>query len=160
MMLVLQLIQSARKTSIILKDTFLIISSLSVAIEVKFTPYIPALLLFLYLTLKAYNNIQLFTVTVGIINNITHALGDQTEQYIQAFITVLLENLLTKVLNWNMKISILACFGDVMLMIRSKFKPYLETVMTVLRQAAALQVNPVHALSSLSATDLLSVLLV
>ena len=59
-----------------------------------------------------------------------------------------------------MKISILACFGDVALMIRSKFEPYLETAMTVLRQAAALQVNPVRALPSLSATDLLSALLV
>ena len=144
MTLLLQLIQSAGKTSTILEDAFLVVGSLSAAIEVKFAPYIPAFLPFLYPALKAYDDTQLCTVAVGIIGDITRALGDQTEQYAQAFVTVLLENLSSEVLNRNVKISILACFGDVALAIGSKFAPYLETAMTVLRQAAALQANPVR----------------
>jgi len=142
MTLVLQLIQSAGKTSTILEDAFLVVGALSAAIEVKFAPYIPAFLPYLYPALKAYEDTQLCTVAVGIIGDITRALGDQTEQYAQAFVTVLLENLSSEVLNRNVKISILACFGDIGLAIGPKFEPYLETAMTVLRQAAALQANP------------------
>jgi importin subunit beta-1 len=144
MTLVLQLIQSAGKTSTILEDAFLVVGSLSAAIESKFAPYIPAFLPFLYPALKAYDDTQLCTVAVGIIGDVTRALGDQTEQYAQAFVTVLLENLSSEVLNRNVKISILACFGDIALAIGPKFEPYLETAMTVLRQAAALQANPVR----------------
>ena len=144
MTLVLRLIQSAGKTSTILEDAFLVVGSLSAAIEDKFAPYIPAFLPFLYPALKAYDDTQLCTVAVGIIGDITRALGDQTEQYAQAFVTVLLENLSSDVLNRNVKISILACFGDIALAIGPKFEPYLETAMTVLRQAAALQANPVR----------------
>jgi len=142
MTIILQLIQSAGKTSTILEDAFLVVGALSAAIEFKFAPYIPAFLPFLYPALKAYDDTQLCTVAVGIIGDITRALGDQTEQYAQAFVTVLLENLSSEVLNRNVKISILACFGDIALAIGAKFEPYLETAMTVLRQAAALQANP------------------
>jgi len=144
MTLILQLIQSAGKTSTILEDAFLVVGSLSAAIEIKFAPYISAFLPFLYPALKAYDDTQLCTVAVGIIGDITRALGDQTDQYAQAFVTVLLENLSSEVLNRNVKISILACFGDIALAIGPKFEPYLETAMTVLRQAAALQANPVR----------------
>ncbi|KAI0270716.1 karyopherin Kap95 [Gloeopeniophorella convolvens] len=144
MTLVLQLIQSAGKTSTVLEDAFLVVGSLSAAIEVKFAPYIPAFLPFLYPALKAYDDTQLCTVAVGIIGDITRALGDQTEQYAQAFVTVLLENLSSDVLNRNVKISILSCFGDIALAVGPKFEPYLETAMTVLRQAAALQADPLN----------------
>ena len=149
MMLVLQLIQSAGKTSTVLEDAFLVVGSLSAAIEIKFAPYLAPFLPFLYPALKAYDDTQLCTVAVGIIGDITRALGDQTEQYAQAFVTVLLENLSSEVLNRNVKIAILACFGDIALAIGPKFEPYLDTAMTVLRQAAALQANPVRVNAAL-----------
>jgi hypothetical protein len=49
----------------------------------------------------------------------------------------------SEVLNWYVKISILACFGDIALTIGQKFEPYLETAITLLRQVATLQANPV-----------------
>lgn len=58
--------------------------------------------------------------------------------------TVLLENLQSDVLNRNVKISILSCFGDIALAIGPHFEPYLETTMTVLRQAGAVEPNPVR----------------
>ena len=57
MTLVLQLIQSAGKASTILEAAFLVVGSLSAAIEVKFAPYTPAFLPFLYPALKAYDNV-------------------------------------------------------------------------------------------------------
>ena len=114
-----------------------------IAIEQQFSPYSQAFLPYLYPALKAYEDTQLCTVAVGIIGDITRALGDESAQYDDAFVTVLLENLSSEVLNRNVKISILACFGDIALAIGPKFEPYLDTAMTVLRQAAALQANPV-----------------
>lgn len=145
MTLVLQLIQSAAKASTILEDAFLVVGSLAAAIESGFTPYMQAFLPYLYPALKAYDDTQLCMVAVGIIGDITRAVGDQSAQYANAFVTVLLENLSSDVLNRNVKISILACFGDIALAIGPEFEPYLETAMTVLRQAALLQPNPVSS---------------
>ncbi len=58
--------------------------------------------------------------------------------------TVLLENLQSEVLNRNVKITILSCFGDIALAIGPNFEPFLETTMSVLKQAGGLEVNPVR----------------
>lgn len=85
-------------------------------------------------------------VAVGLIGDISRALGDQSAQYAAPFMTVLLENLQSDVLNRNVKISILSCFGDIALAIGPAFEPFLETAMGVLRQAGALEPNPVSLL--------------
>ncbi len=56
---------------------------------------------------------------------------------------VLLENLQSDILNRNVKITILSCFGDIALAIGPAFEPYLGTTMNVLRQASLLTPNPV-----------------
>jgi importin subunit beta-1 len=69
-------------------------------------------------------------------------MGPQTADYANAFMSVLLENLQSEVLNRNVKIPILACFGDIALAIGAQFQPYLEATMNVLRQAGSLSPNP------------------
>ena len=113
------------------------------ALEQRFAPYIPAFLPFLYPALKAHEDTQLCTVAVGLIGDISRALNEQSEQYANAFMSVLLENLQSEVLNRTVKITILACFGDIALAIGPAFEPYLSSTMAVLRQAGALQPNPV-----------------
>jgi importin subunit beta-1 len=83
-------------------------------------------------------------VAVGLIGDICRALGEQSGQYSGPFMTVLLENLQSDILNRNVKISILSCFGDIALAIGPAFEPYLETTMGVLRQAGAVEPNPVR----------------
>ncbi|KAJ3711841.1 armadillo-type protein [Lentinula guzmanii] len=139
---ILQLIQSAGKTSTVLEDAFLVVGSLASGLETQFSPYISAFLPYLYPALKAHEDTQLCTVAVGIIGDISRALGDQSAQYAGPFMTVLLENLQSDVLNRNVKIVILSCFGDIALAIGPGFEPYLETTMNVLRQAGAVQPNP------------------
>ena len=143
MTLILQLINAASKTSTLLEDAFLVVGALSAALEQGFAPYIPAFLPHLYPALKAHEDTQLCTVAVGIIGDISRALGDQTAQYCSAFMSVLLENLQSDVLNRNVKISILSCFGDLAIAIGPAFEPYLQATMGVLRQAGAVQPNPV-----------------
>ncbi|KAJ7026728.1 armadillo-type protein [Mycena alexandri] len=142
MMLVLQLIQSAGKTSTVLEDAFLVVGALAAALERNFLPYIQAFLPFLYPALKAHEDTQLCTVAVGIIGDIARALGPDSAQYANQFMTVLLENLQSEVLNRNVKISILSGFGDIAIAIGPSFEPFLDTTMSVLRQAGALQPNP------------------
>ncbi|KIY69243.1 ARM repeat-containing protein [Cylindrobasidium torrendii FP15055 ss-10] len=143
MTLILQLIQAAGKTSTILEDAFLVVGALSAALESAFAPYISAFLPFLHPALKAHEDTQLCTVAVGIIGDITRALGEQSTLYAESFMTVLLENLSSNILNRNVKITILACFGDIALAIGPAFEPFLETTMTVLQQAGSVEFNPV-----------------
>jgi importin subunit beta-1 len=142
MTLILQLIQAAGKTSTVLEDAFLVVGSLASALEQNFAPYIQAFLPFLYPALKTHEDTQLCMVAVGIIGDISRALGEQSAQYSSAFMNVLLENLQSEVLNRNVKIAILSCFGDIALAIGPAFEPYLDTTMGVLRQAGAVQPNP------------------
>jgi importin subunit beta-1 len=102
-----------------------------------------AFLPFLYPALKTHEDTQLCMVAVGIIGDISRALGEQSAQYASAFMNVLLENLQSEVLNRNVKIAILSCFGDIALAIGPAFEPFLDTTMGVLRQAGAVQPNPV-----------------
>lgn len=98
---------------------------------------------FLFPALKAHEDTQLCTVAVGIIGDISRALGAQSAQYANDFMTILVENLQSDVLNRNVKISILSCFGDIGLAIGPAFEPYLNTTMSVLSQAGQVEPNPV-----------------
>ncbi|KAG6370364.1 armadillo-type protein [Boletus reticuloceps] len=142
MTIILELIRAAGKKSTVLEDAFLVVGSLASALEGGFSPYIQAFLMYLYTALKSHEDTQLCMVAVGVIGDISRALGDQSAQYAGAFMNVLLENLQSDVLNRNVKISILSCFGDIALAIGVAFEPYVDTTMGVLRQAGALQPNP------------------
>ncbi|TFK71549.1 ARM repeat-containing protein [Pluteus cervinus] len=142
MTLTLQLIQAAGKASTVLEDGFLVVGSLASSLEANFAPYIPAFLPFLYPALKAHEDTQLCTVAVGTIGDISRALGQQSAQYAHAFMSVLLENLQSNVLERNVKISILSCFGDIALAIGPEFDPFLSTTTSVLDQAGSVEPNP------------------
>jgi importin subunit beta-1 len=161
MTLIIQLIQSAGRTSTVLEDAFLVVGAMasgnvffpnvhiyvclimSTALEANFSVYIAAFLQYLYPALKQHEDTQLCMVAVGLIGDICRALGEQSGQYSASFMTVLLENLQSEILNRNVKISILSCFGDIALAIGPAFAPYLETTMGVLRQAGSVEPNPV-----------------
>lgn len=145
MTLVLQLIQVAGKTSTVLEDAFLVVGAMASALEEKFAPYIEVFLPLLYPALKAHEDAQLCTVAIGVIGDLSRALGDKTTLYSDAFMRVLLENLQSDVLNRNVKIHILSCFGDIALAIGSAFGPYLNTTMDVLHQAGSVQPPPLHS---------------
>ncbi|GJE92935.1 ARM repeat-containing protein [Phanerochaete sordida] len=142
MTLVLQLIQAAGKTSTVLEDAFLLVGAMANALEQHFAPYMNAFLPLLYPALKAHEDAQLCTVAIGVIGDLSRALGEQSAQFANAFMGVLVENLQSDILNRNVKITILSCFGDIALAIGSAFEPFLGTTMTVLRQAGGITPNP------------------
>ncbi|KAF9449073.1 ARM repeat-containing protein [Macrolepiota fuliginosa MF-IS2] len=138
----LGLLQNAGKTSTIVEDTFMVVGALASALDTAFAPYIEAFLPFLYPALKSHEDTQLCTTAVGLIGDFSRALGEQSATYATGFMTVLLENLQSDVLNRNVKVSILACFGDIALAIGPAFEPFFETTMSVLRQAGQVEPNP------------------
>jgi importin subunit beta-1 len=142
MTVILSLLQSSPKTSTIQEDAFLVVGALCGTLETAFAPYLSAFLPYLYPALKAYDDTTLCTVAIGIIGDVVRALGEQAAQYAEAFMTVLLENLRSEVLERGVKIVILGCFGDVALAVGGGFEPYLNTSMEVLGQAASVQANP------------------
>ncbi|KAJ7174340.1 hypothetical protein C8R46DRAFT_892299, partial [Mycena filopes] len=94
--------------STVLEDAFLVVGALAAGTPRSQLPPVPPGLPPL---LKAHEDTQLCTVAVGIIGDIARALGPQAAQYANQFMTVLLENLQSEVLNRNVKISILSGFG-------------------------------------------------
>ena len=145
MTVLLTLIQSI-KTSTVLEDAFLVVGTMAAALELKFTPYIQAFLPLLYPALRSHEDTQLCTVAVGVIGDISRALGEQSAQYAAPFMQVLVENLQSETLNRNVKIPILSCFGDIALAIGPAFEPYLDTTMNVLRQAGGISPHPVGSI--------------
>ncbi|KAJ7801377.1 hypothetical protein B0H14DRAFT_2615350 [Mycena olivaceomarginata] len=64
----------------LIKDAFLVVGALAATLEANFLPYIQVFLPYLYPALKAHEGIQLCTVAIGIISNISRALGPQDTQ--------------------------------------------------------------------------------
>ena len=143
MTLVLQLISLVGKVSTVLEDAFLVVGTLASSLEQNFAPYITAFLQFLFPALKAHEDSQLCTIAVGIIGDISRALGEKTKEYSAGFMQLLSENLQSNTLNRDAKIPILECFGDIALAIGPAFEGYLDHTMNVLRQAGSITPNPV-----------------
>ena len=116
-----------------------------IALGPDIQPYLEAFLPIIVAALKNHEDAALCTVCIGTIGDIARALQDKTVQYAAAFITLLLESLQSQVMGRNVKIQVLACFGDVALSIGPEFAPYLETAMSVLKQAGEIQPNPVRS---------------
>lgn len=101
-----------------------------------FAPYLsPAL--------QSYEDPQLCSVAVGLIGDICRALGEEAAPYCNTFMTVLLESLQSPVLDRQVKITIVSCFGDIAMSIGPNFEPYFAATMGVLRSAGEQTADPV-----------------
>ncbi|KAL5520367.1 hypothetical protein ACEPAG_9591 [Sanghuangporus baumii] len=129
------------KTSTVLEDAFLVVGTMASALEIKFAPYIQAFLPHLIPALKLHEDAQLCTVAVGVIGDISRALGEQSAQFATTFMQVLYESLQSETCPRNVKIPIVSCFGDIALAIGPAFEPYLDHAMNVLREAGSIPVN-------------------
>jgi len=143
----IELLKIATKLPMIAEDTFMVIGALAVALDNNFAPYVTALLPYLFPALRTYQDTQLCSTAVGLVGDISRALGEGSAQYAESFVTVLLEDLQNEMLNRNVKVSILSCFGDIALAIGPAFDPYFETTMSMLMQAGQVEPNPVSGAS-------------
>jgi len=143
----IELLKIATKSPVIAEDTFMVVGALAVALDNNFAPYVTALLPYLFPALQAYQDTQLCSTAVGLIGDVSRALGEGSAQYAESFMTVLLEDLRNEMMNRSVKVSILSCFGDIALAIGPAFDLYFETTMNVLVQAGQVEPNPVSGAS-------------
>lgn len=119
------------------------------ALEADFNNYLGAFLPFLVNALQAHQEYQLCSIAVGLIGDISRALGEQTQPYAQGFMEVLLADLQSSVLHRSAKPPILSTFGDVALAVGGdNFSQYLETTMQVLLQAGSMKADSVSVYPS------------
>ncbi|PWA00137.1 hypothetical protein BB558_003829 [Smittium angustum] len=131
----LQLISTSGKNSSVAEDAFLAVGALISAIEQDFGRYLEPFAPFLYTALQNFEEYQLNSIAVGIIGDICRAFGADVTPYCDQFMSTLLQNIESDVLNRDVKPTILSCFGDIALAIGAHFTNYLEVVLRVLGSA-------------------------
>lgn len=116
----------------------MLLTQVNTAIEQDLQPYVGPFLEPLLNAIHTTEDSQLCQTAIGVIGDICRALGEHSVAYAQGFMTTLYGTLQSTTLNRSVKISVLACFGDIALAIGPAFVPFLDSTVGVLKQAGEL----------------------
>ena len=86
--------------------------------------------------LKSHEAYQVCTVAVGVVGDLSRALGSKIAPYCNEIVQSLLEILQNSTLNRAVKPHVLSCFGDIALALEGGFEPYLQVTLMMLLQAS------------------------
>jgi len=140
MTLYLTVLQSRSAT--VQEEVLIAVGALANAIEADFERYLPSFVNpHLLQGLSNGDEYNVCSAAVGVVGDISRAIGDKLLMYTDDIITLLLRNLGNPSLNRTVKPPILSCFGDVALAIGGNFDKYLSPVTEVLGQAANTNVD-------------------
>ncbi|XP_070570539.1 importin subunit beta-1-like isoform X1 [Ptychodera flava] len=123
------------------EDALMAVGTLIEVIGCEFLKYMEAFKPFLLLALKNYAEYQVCLAAVGLIGDLSRALGGNLLPFCDELMYSLLENLGNEVVHRSVKPQILSVFGDIALAIGPEFKKYLDVVMTTLLQATQANVE-------------------
>jgi len=132
---------STGKSGGVQEDALLAVSTLTEVLSDNFLKYMDAFKPFLFLALKNHAEYQVCTAAVGLVGDLSRALGQKVLPFCDEIMMLLLENLGNAGVHRNVKPQILSVFGDIALAIGPFFKNYLEVVLTTLQQATQAQVD-------------------
>lgn len=132
---------STGKSGGVQEDALLAVSTLTEVLGENFLKYMDAFKPFLLMALKNHAEYQVCIAAVGLVGDLSRALGLKVLPYCDEIMMVLLENLGNVSVHRSVKPQILSVFGDVALAIGPYFKNYLEVVLTTLQQASQAQVD-------------------
>ncbi|KAI8826727.1 karyopherin Kap95 [Fimicolochytrium jonesii] len=138
MQALLVVMTSASRSSTVMEDTFLAISSLTGALESHFLRYMDAFAPQLFAALQNVEEPQMCSIAVGVVGDLTRALGEQFLPYCEPIMNLLMAGLQNANLDKSVKPSILSTFGDIALAIGAHFEAYLYLTMAILQQAGAM----------------------
>lgn len=141
-----------------LEDALMAIGAMADAIGSDFSRYMPHLMPILQEALSNVQHHQLCGVAVGVTGEICRALGKQLCPYAEKIVYHLLEALKSATLDRSVKPTILTCFGDIAMSIKSDFEVYLKQVMECMKQAAESSVNMTVTSEDFDTLDWLHVL--
>lgn len=132
---------STGKSGGVQEDALLAVSTLTEVLGENFLKYMDAFKPFLFLALKNHAEYQVCIAAVGLVGDLSRALGQKILPYCDEIMMLLLENLGNVGVHRSVKPQILSIFGDIALAVGPYFKNYLEVVLTTLQQATQAQVD-------------------
>uniref|UniRef100_A0A060T6W5 Importin-95 n=1 Tax=Blastobotrys adeninivorans TaxID=409370 RepID=A0A060T6W5_BLAAD len=141
MTLFLQLLENKLPNSLVEEDVFIAIGAMAGAINGDFQKFMPAFLPYLGRALSD-PEYQIVSTAVGLVADVSHALGAATTEYAQTFMTAFIAILQKEDAPLETKPVVLSCIGDVASSVGGAFAPYLETMMAILVQASQISFNP------------------
>ncbi|KAJ1675667.1 karyopherin Kap95 [Spiromyces aspiralis] len=136
----LEILTTAGHSSVV-EDVFLTVGALITSLGPNFKRYFDSFSPFLNQALQNYQEIQLCSISVGMIGDICRGFGPDVKQYCDAFMQILLKNLESAELSRDVKPPILSCFGDIAMAIGGEFHKYLEYVLPALASACTVSAN-------------------
>lgn len=148
MELFLNLLQNKFANSLIEEDVFIAIGSVASTIDDKFEVYMEALVPFILSALKDPES-QICITAIGLISDISHALGPKIDKYSETFMKVLGETLQRPETPRDVQAIILSCFGDIASSMGPSFSFFLDVVMQVIGEASTVQTDPDSSLEFL-----------
>jgi len=141
MQVFIQLLQNVPPKSSVPDIVFAAVGALASALDQDFLPYMDAFSTFLYGGLNNQEEPSLCSMAIGLVSDVTRALGDKVQPYCDALMNSLLNDLRSTTLGNQFKPAILQCFGDIANSIGGAFETYLTVVAQVLQQAAGVNMG-------------------
>lgn len=123
------------------EDALLVAGALSEILRKGFVNYFAAFQRYLLLGLVSYQNSQLCSVSIGVVADLCHALGEEMTPFCNDIMMTLMEVLSNNLVPRKIKTEVLSVFGDIALAIGGNFKQYLEAVLQTLLQATNVTFN-------------------
>jgi importin subunit beta-1 len=131
----LQVLQTKNTTAH--EESLLATAALADQIGNVFEKYMPHLHPFLLACLKNFEAYQVCSVAVGLVSDISRALGSALLPYCDEIVTVLLQMLQNPTLHRSVKPPVLGVFGDLAFAIGGNFEKYLQVTLMMLLQASS-----------------------
>jgi len=135
MMQVIRLFRS-KKDSGVYDEGLLTVGAIANVVDSDFDKYMNDLAPHLLSALQKSDEYAVCSVAVGLVGDISRALGPRMTPYCDRIITLLLQNLQSRNLERSVKPPILSSFGDLALAIGGSFEKYLDVVLLMLKQAS------------------------
>lgn len=123
------------------EDALLAVGTLAETAKDRFEMYMSAFLPFLTRALTNYEEADVNKAAVGVIGDISRALGSGFGKYVEQLMQILLQSLNSSELHQSVRPHILNLFGDVAMAIHQGFVRFLPFVFESLTQATSIQID-------------------
>lgn len=137
----MSMLSAGGKSSGVQEDALMAVSVLAEVLGEKFLKYMEVFKPFMITALANQSDYQVCSAAVGLVADMTRALGKLILPYCDEIMMHLLGNLTNNDVHRSVKPQILAVFGDIALAIGSDFLKYLDVVLQTLMQASQVELT-------------------
>jgi importin subunit beta-1 len=123
------------------EDAFMTIGFLADKLQSDFNRYVQFVQPILLNSLTNVEEYQVCTTAVGLVGDMSRALGNKMAPYCDDIIRCLIDLLQSSVLNRVVKPHVISCFADIALAIEGDFERYTNLILTMLKQAGDMNVE-------------------